>query len=198
MSKVKTDKTICRYCKLKAPDVAIALIKGLPQGECKTCKRNRQLRHRLQVNFHLGLYKAAPDLVAVNLKTLATLKPGLYALVRNGLNTQVGYIIVQIETILVNLYNRCDLFHYELFGIATLLGDSNVFIDSKTPYQANANRPAIDPSELADLRPADVQERLLWLDRDTQAKAIKLLRDEIRQAKQANAAIARAKAFKKP
>ena len=186
--KPRADKTQCRYCKLKAPAVAIACIKGKPQGECLDCKRNRQLRHRLQSNFHLGLYRSIPDLVAVNLKTLKTLGNGTYSLIKTTDKAQVGYIIVKNDTILVNVYKRCDLFHYELFGIASYLGNLNVFLE---PCEASGNITAIDASALVGLEPIDVQERLIWYDLALQAKAIKIIREEVSQAKRSNMALAR-------
>ncbi len=192
-SKPIADKSQCRYCKLRAPAVAMKLVKGLPQGECKPCNRNRQLRARLLANFHLGLYKSLPDLVAANVKTLATLAPGTYSLARNGLNTQVGYIIVQIDSICVNIYNDCDLFRYDLFGIASYLGNLNAFIDTKAAIPQGFNgAPVIAPEALQGLSRIDVQERLIWYNSALVAKAVKLIRDEVRQAKSANLAKARA------
>lgn len=198
-NKPTANKFQCRYCKLQAPDVIIRHIKGLPIGECQACNRNRQLRARITAKFHLGLYKSAPDLVAANLKTLATLFPGTYSLALNGLKTQVGYIIVQIGSVYVNLYNDGALYKYDLFGIASLLGNSNVFIDVKTKAPASLNgAPAIDSDALQGLSPLDVQERLIWYNSALMARAFKLLNERVKEAKQANMAIARAKSVLKP
>jgi hypothetical protein len=198
-NKPTANKLQCRYCKLQAPEVIIKHVKGLPLGECRDCNRNRQLRARLQANFHLNLYKSLPDLVSANLKVLSILFPGTYSLSRNGLKTQVGYIIVQIDSIYVNVYNDGALYKYDLFGIASLLGNSNVFIDANAKAPASlSGEPAIDPDALQGVSPIDVQERLIWYNSALMAKALKLLRAETKQAKQANMAIAHAKRVKAP
>ncbi len=182
-----TDKSICRACRLREPEVSIVRVKGLPQGECKQCKRLRQLRHRMHVNFHLGFYRAIPDLVAANAKTLSTLHNGAYPLTKNTDRAQIGYIIVQTGSIYVRVYNDSDLFKYDLWGIASYLGNLNACIGSASAL----DRPTIDASAFVGLDPIDVQERLIWYDRALNAKAARMLSDGIRQAKAANMALAR-------
>lgn len=184
------DKSQCRYCKLSAPTVTIALIKGKPVGECLGCKRNRQLRHRIESKASLGLYKSRPDLVSANLKILSTLPNGVYSLIKQSDNAQVGYIIVQIGSIFVHVYNRADLFEYELFGIASYLGDLNTLI---TPSRTLETLKPIDWDTVAGLTPASVQSRLIWFNKALIAKAVKLLKEETKAVKAANMAIARAR-----
>ncbi len=181
---MKVNKNQCRYCKRLSPAVDILLSKGKPQGECRQCNRDRQLRHRIRANWHLGLYRALPELVAANLKVLATLPLGAYSLERRTLEGQIGYIIVQIDSIFVSLYNDSTLFKYDLFGIAAYLGNLNAFI-------ADPIAAPIDLGSLAGLTPLDVQDRLIWYDIAYQSKALKLLKDDARKAKAVNMAIAR-------
>jgi hypothetical protein len=183
------DKNQCRYCKLKEPQVKIALVKGKPIGECLTCKRNRQLRYRIESKAALGLYKSRPDLVQANLRILSTLFNGTYALVRQSDNSLVGYVIVRNDSIFVSVYNRADLFHYELFGIASYLGDLNTVI---APSRALDGLEVINSNELDGFPLSEVSERLIWYNKALTAKATKLVKSEMKAIRAANMAIARA------
>lgn len=182
------DLTVCRHCKQTEPTAIILLIKGKPSGICKSCKHNEDLRRRVQAKASQGLYNSKPALVEANLKILSGLCNGTYTLIKNTDKAQAGYIIVQFESIYVNVYNRSDLFHYELFGIASYLGDLNTLIAPSERLKASA----INPEALAGIQASSVQDRLIWYDRALVAKAVKLLKAEAKEIRQANMAIARA------
>lgn len=192
MVRLRTDKLTCKDCKLTEPAVSIACKNGKPIGQCKDCKRNYEIQARLRRNFHLNLYKSQPNLVAANLKIIATLQNACYYLTLATNKAQVGYIIVQNSEIFVNLHNRSDLFYKDFWAIASYLGNSGACIDPKPiPNEDNGKAFQIDPNELASLTPTDCQTRILWLDKAYRDASLKMIRDEIRQAKQANMIIAR-------
>lgn len=182
------DVTQCRQCKQREPIVKLVTIRGEPQGECKPCRANRQLRLRAERNASQALYRSRPDLVSDNLKILSTLPNGVYCLAKQCDQSQVGYIITQKDSIFVYCYNLADLFTYELFGVASFLANLNVLI---APSRGTDGLEPIDAESLAGLKPRDVQERLIWYDKALISKAGKLLKDEARAIRAANMAIAR-------
>lgn len=185
MAKPKTDKLQCRHCRLREPAITIRRVKGLPYGECIDCNRKQQLQTRLKRNFHLGLYSATPELVAANTKTLPTLHPGAYALKLNTTKAQVGYIIVLNGSVFVNAWNQTDLYRYQMFDIASVLGNQNLYIDPK-PIQLSES----DPKGLGmAVKPAS--EAMVWLDQALMDKAVKLVSAQLAEIKRANMAIAR-------
>lgn len=187
-----TDKTICRYCRLKEPAIILKHIKGKPIGECKTCNNNRQLDNRRRLNFAQGFYSTRPELVAVNLRTLEGLMPGAYALSKRTTKAQAGYIVIQERTIYVNIWNEGALFRYTLFEMASYLGNLNLFLDAKPITILDAQGTSLALETIGEGMPLlDVTERLVWFDPALLGKAIAIVRAEIEAAKRATAEHAR-------
>jgi hypothetical protein len=130
--------------------------------------------------------------VAANLKALAAVQPGAYALRLNSTKTREGYLALKRGSVFVELWNDSKLFEHRLFEIASYLGNMNVFLDPKpidvldesgSPIALDAigaGMPLLDPAEC-----------LVWYNPKLLAKATSLVRDEIRKARAMNAALAR-------
>jgi hypothetical protein len=152
------------------------------------------MRHRLETKAALGVLRAKPNLFTANYQMLSTLPNGLYSLVKQSDNSEAGYIIVQNDSVFVDVYRRAELFHYELHGIAAYLSDLNTLI---TPSRTVENRDTVDSERLAGLEPAEVSERLIWYNRTLMAKAAKMLKAEHKAIETAFQAIAAAQAVQK-
>lgn len=194
MARAKTDKLKCRTCRQSPPLVQIRHAKGKPLGECLDCARKLKQAGRLRRAFALGLYQSVPELVAANLKALAALQPGAYALRLNTTKAREGYLVVKRGAIYVEIWNDFALLEYRLFEIASYLGNMNVFIDpSPIDVLDGDSRPLALESIGAGMPLESPAERLIWYDPALLSKAIQLVKDEARNARRLNMALARSK-----
>lgn len=179
-----TDKMLCRVCRRRPPDVEIRHAKGKPLGECMECHRRLQLQGRLKRSFALGLYQSLPELVAANLKTLATLKPGFYRLVDVTTKGPGGFVACKTGQVYVNAWNNEALFRRQWFEVASYIGNHGLLIESDAIDVLGSDGQPVSLEEVGlGLPLEDPAERLVWYDRVLQAKALKLIREELRTIK---------------
>jgi hypothetical protein len=194
MPKPTTDKLVCRHCRLREPAVAIRRVKGVPRGECTECNRKLQLRARLKRNFALGLYQSLPELVAANLKALSTLKPGAYRLLDVATREQAGYIATKTGKIYVNTWNNEALFRRHWFEVASYIGNLGLYIDPKPAPIHGPNGEALELEAIGStLALENAADRLVWYDPSLLAKAVRLVREDLREKRRQAMALARSK-----
>jgi hypothetical protein len=188
------DRNQCRYCKQREPVVKIRRVKGEPNGECAECNRDRQAAHRLKVNFHTEVYRSVSVLVSSNYKILAVLKPGVYPLLSRVTKERIGYLAIKPMAsgqIFINLYNYNELYEYDLIAIASMLGNRNVFVSPDQIDLLDAEGTPLALERIGAGMPVkDACDKLIWLDKKLLDRAMRLVRDEINNAKRANMALA--------
>ena len=194
MPRARMDQTVCRYCRQREPVIKLRLIKGLPVGECSACNTKRNLDLRIKKRFHLGLYTSTPELVAAVLKTLAGLKLGVYALLSNVTKARIGFIVVKDGSVYIDAWGNTNLYAYKLFELASILGNQGLFVDPKAIELKDIDGNGIAPDSIGhDLPREEPGNAMVWFDQSLLEHAIGLVRDELKQSKQLNAAIARSK-----
>lgn len=192
MPRKLVDKAQCRYCRNREPLVTICRVHGSMTGECRDCYRSRQSVIRLRKSFHLDLYRSTPELVNANVKVLYSHQVGTYAIRFRPDKALAGFVAIKHGMIFVNIFGGQNAFQYDLFGVASFIGNQNCFIAE--PFKViDANGNAVPLDAIGNGFPIhDVQTKLVWYDKALQDKAVKVIRDEITDAKKRNMAKAQA------
>lgn len=179
------DPNQCRHCGLSPPVIVMPLLRGKPRGICNTCRRQVEQKLRVKSNLYKGYYNTAHNLTSVNYKTLASLKLGAYSLTARHTEAIEGYIVVKKDQIYVSVWNRSHLFHYDLFGVSTFLGNLNVFISKPTSLTAPNGASVELESVGIGLTLENVQDALVMYDEKLKDYAVKRIKAEIAAEKRA-------------
>lgn len=187
-------KAICRYCKLSPPHVTIPILpSGKSRGECLRCRADKQTLARNKSAIYKGLVFKANGLFNYNYKALSTIPYGAYRLMDKSKGTQVGYIVIKNGAYYVSLWNDSYLVRPSLFGMATLLSDFNLVIESAPITLLTPQGAAVDLESIGVGMPiGDIADRLAMFDLSLQERVYKRLKRELADAK------AVGRAFNKP
>lgn len=194
----QADRTICRACKQREPQVAIRLVNGKPQGECYACRNDREQLRRTQASAKQALYKTTKTLLIANHTALTTLAYGIYPLLDKKERKQVGYIAIKRGEFYVSAYGENWLFRVSMFGVATFTSELGLVIDA---VPLSLQSPEGAPVALEDIGRGmaleDVADRIAVFNAKVADYAYKRLGKQLAESK-ATAKAAIRKAFNKP
>lgn len=184
MIKEITDKTVCRQCRKREPEIQIRQVKGKPMGICNDCRNTSEVLNRRKHAMGRDFHKQQQSIFSVNYRTLAIADFKAFPLKHRKDDSVEGYLVNLRNRIFVSINNGQYCFKTDLYGIASWLGNQNLIIDSKAIQLKTPEGEPVKLDEIGqDMPLQDVTEFLVMFNKKLREYAVNKVKKEMNSVK---------------